>query len=418
MATYNISSTTGSVGDTITLSVSNTTGGGTCIWVIDLNDNDYEFSINGLRDKGKLFDISSTPSSSSVTLTEDDARIHTLTPITFTVPNNQYLSAIEYNTSISTLMTRSLPFVTIGETFEVDFNRNIYGQLKYLINRWTNPKDKLERSTNDNVQVIDTLTDDARCKNSWTYWGQYQGLSDLTNSSFSLSAQGEGGVKYTNNDPNEEDVTLKITLTNGDGGALIGYDDGNDIMLIMVENEEMTYNLEYQDSIKIQYNDTSTIQFVYSVQGVTDVQINSIANIIYPVGSIYMSVNSTSPQVLFGGRWTQLKDRFLLGSGDTYTNASTGGASTVALTKAQMPRHNHTQAQHRHKQANKYSDGTGSAGAYMYTSNRTAVDHYTDYQTPVINHTGGTETTNADANGSPHENMPPYLAVYMWKRIA
>ena len=140
---------------------------------------------------------------------------------------------------------------------------------------------------------------------------------------------------------------------------------------------------------------------------------------IYPLGSIYMSVNSTNPSVLFGGTWEQIQDRFLLASGQTYQNGATGGSSTVALTKAQMPRHNHTQAQHRHKQTNKYSDGnTGSEGGYTYTSNRSVTDHYTDYQTPVINHTGGTGTTNVDANGSPHENMPPYLAVYVWKRIA
>lgn len=144
----------------------------------------------------------------------------------------------------------------------------------------------------------------------------------------------------------------------------------------------------------------------------------SFIDMIYPIGSIYMSVNSINPSLFIGGIWEQIQDRFLLASGRTYQSGSTGGSATVALTKAQMPRHNHTQAQHRHKQGNKYSDGNGSEGAYTYSSNRKATDHYTDYQTPVINHTGGTGTTNADANGSPHENMPPYVVVYMWKRIA
>ena len=47
---------------------------------------------------------------------------------------------------------------------------------------------------------------------------------------------------------------------------------------------------------------------------------------IYPVGSIYMSVNSTSPSVLFGGSWEQIKDTFLLGSG-SYTLNSSGGTT-------------------------------------------------------------------------------------------
>ena len=64
----------------------------------------------------------------------------------------------------------------------------------------------------------------------------------------------------------------------------------------------------------------------------------------YPVGSIYMSVNSTSPASLFGGTWEQLKDRFLLGAGDTYTNGSTGGESTHTLTVDEMPSHTHSQS--------------------------------------------------------------------------
>ncbi len=41
-------------------------------------------------------------------------------------------------------------------------------------------------------------------------------------------------------------------------------------------------------------------------------------NQIYPIGSIYLSVSSTDPSLLFGGVWEQIKDRFLLGAGDTY----------------------------------------------------------------------------------------------------
>ena len=63
---------------------------------------------------------------------------------------------------------------------------------------------------------------------------------------------------------------------------------------------------------------------------------------IYPIGSIYMSVNSTNPGTLFGGTWSQLKDRFLLGAGNTYTNGNTGGAATVTLTVNRMPKHSHT----------------------------------------------------------------------------
>lgn len=65
--------------------------------------------------------------------------------------------------------------------------------------------------------------------------------------------------------------------------------------------------------------------------------------LIYPVGSLYWSSNSTNPADLFGGTWTQIKDRFVLACGDTYKTAgATGGASAVTLTVANMPSHNHT----------------------------------------------------------------------------
>ena len=144
---------------------------------------------------------------------------------------------------------------------------------------------------------------------------------------------------------------------------------------------------------------------IYSLKGEESIGFNDV----YPLGSIYMSVNNVNPSILFGGNWEQIKDRFLLAKGDTYaTNGATGGEASHTLNINEMPSHNHTQAQHRHKQANKYSNGSGSASAYVYSSNRTAVDHYTDYQTPTINNTGG---------GQAHNNMPPYLVVNVWKRI-
>lgn len=117
----------------------------------------------------------------------------------------------------------------------------------------------------------------------------------------------------------------------------------------------------------------------------------------YPVGSIYMSVNSTSPASLFGGSWTQLQNRFLLGAGSSYTAGSTGGASAVTLTVDQIPSHAHwgvyRPSWYLHGQtgqASGVSDGTSNNQLYTDT-------------------TGG---------GKSHTNMPPYLVVYMWKRVS
>ena len=65
---------------------------------------------------------------------------------------------------------------------------------------------------------------------------------------------------------------------------------------------------------------------------------NTYLNLIYPIGSYYLSNTNTSPGSRFGGTWTQIKDqRFLCG----YTSITTGGANTVTLTVNEMPKHHH-----------------------------------------------------------------------------
>lgn len=117
---------------------------------------------------------------------------------------------------------------------------------------------------------------------------------------------------------------------------------------------------------------------------------------LYPVGSIYISVNSTNPTNYFGGTWEQIKDRFLLACGSTYSNGSTGGEATHKLTINEMPRHKHT---------NWTSQGGAWARETMSCGNKTAHDE-ADYGN--MDYAGGDQ---------PHNNMPPYLAVYIWKRI-
>lgn len=73
---------------------------------------------------------------------------------------------------------------------------------------------------------------------------------------------------------------------------------------------------------------------------------NYLALLMYPVGSIYWTGKAPNdggdPNVLFGGTWVQIKDRFILAAGTTYTNGATGGAATVTLTTAQLPIHHHS----------------------------------------------------------------------------
>ena len=152
---------------------------------------------------------------------------------------------------------------------------------------------------------------------------------------------------------------------------------------------------------------------------------------IYPVGSIYMSVNAVDPNNLFSGTtWVQIKDRFLLAAGDTYTNAATGGAASVTLTAEQsgVPAHGHGMS-HQHPassntyfvtndNANAANGGFATASGGRWTDGQTASGTFHHYQNTGASSKSSTDNNTASAAAEAHENMPPYLAVNIWKRTA
>lgn len=109
-----------------------------------------------------------------------------------------------------------------------------------------------------------------------------------------------------------------------------------------------------------------------------DETIRLLFDLVYPIGSFYISANNTNPKDLFGGEWEQIKDRFLLAAGDTYSGGTMGGSAGHALLTDEIP------------------TGTGVAASSEDGIN-------------VL-----TPTTDIC---QPHSNMPPYLAVFIWKRI-
>lgn len=141
-----------------------------------------------------------------------------------------------------------------------------------------------------------------------------------------------------------------------------------------------------------------------------------VCNMIYPVGSVYVSVNSANPSSLFGGTWEQLKDRFLLGAGDAYGNGTTGGEAAHTLTINEMPSHTHTQNPHAHSVRAKGFNGTSNTnGYYMLRRNRSDDSYDAVDPSAAMNATATNQNTGGSAS---HNNMPPYLVVYMWKRVS
>ena len=143
---------------------------------------------------------------------------------------------------------------------------------------------------------------------------------------------------------------------------------------------------------------------------------------IYPVGSIYITMDTVDPAVRFGGTWEQLKQKFLIAADDNaagYNNGATGGAfsrnytpsGTVGghiLTVDEIPSHSHKALQ-----SNGASSVTGGeTGITLDLANEAALVD-TEVTGGGQSHSHGFTGTQATIN-----TTPPYLAVYMWKRIA
>lgn len=128
----------------------------------------------------------------------------------------------------------------------------------------------------------------------------------------------------------------------------------------------------------------------------------NILDLVYPTGSVYVAYTSTSPATRFGGTWTAITDRFLIGAGSSYAGGAWGGEATHTLSQEEMPWHKHTD-----NSRITWSSEDGEGIIYPGWS------HATKIRVDSV-----TVETAAAGGGQAHNNMPPYIAVYMWRRTA
>ena len=185
-----------------------------------------------------------------------------------------------------------------------------------------------------------------------------------------------------------------------------------------------------------------------------------LLNLIYPVGSIYMSTSNVSPSVFIGGEWEALDDgRVLIGAGSAHPAGETGGEEEHTLSEGEIPSHNHngslsgstkSAGSHSHSRGDMNISGTlknalmdVATGSGAFSVNTSSVDPYgggsaantlkknasfsasrswSGSTSSAGSHShslsGVSVTTSAAGGGQAHNNMPPYLSVYMWKRTA
>lgn len=158
---------------------------------------------------------------------------------------------------------------------------------------------------------------------------------------------------------------------------------------------DSTYSTSNKPSAVTLKADLQTIETDFNAH-VADATIHFLASTLWPVGSVYISVVSTNPGTLLGfGTWTAFgAGRTLVGidAGQTEfdTVEETGGAKTHTLTEAEIPAHTHTIGHVAGDQ-----DGSGSNGSIS-----------------------GSGVTGSTGGGGAHNNLQPYIVVYMWKRTA
>ena len=152
-------------------------------------------------------------------------------------------------------------------------------------------------------------------------------------------------------------------------------------------------DIETSEDVIIRINQMSSI-----INNLT----NTVNALIPAIGEIYISASDEDPSLRFGGTWERIKDTFLLASGEMYNLGEVGGESTHTLTIDEIPSHAHMFNRHQLWRTESVPEAGTSDGYGV--SNKTL----TVYQ----------DNTAFIGGGQAHNNMPPYMTVAIWKRIA
>ena len=131
----------------------------------------------------------------------------------------------------------------------------------------------------------------------------------------------------------------------------------------------------------------------------------------YPAGSVCMFNTNIDPNEMYGGTWVRIKGKFILGADDdTYPLGSEGGEATHTLTESELASHIHQIiSEAGAKTCLVATEGSGADGP-GYSFNDSQVDQ--------DKNTSGAFYATATGGNQPHNNMPPYVAFYIWAKVA
>ena len=150
--------------------------------------------------------------------------------------------------------------------------------------------------------------------------------------------------------------------------------------------------------------------FPLNIIGNFSVNNQLLYDIIYPIGCLYTSYVNQNPHDLYGiGTWTRINGRVIVGVSESESEFSsagkTGGEKTHVLSANEMPSHGHTDSVD-------IKNANAEAKGYGLTSTSGFKDRV------IINNSGKATHTGAAGGGAAHNNLQPYMALYMWRRTA
>ena len=211
------------------------------------------------------------------------------------------------------------------------------------------------------------------------------------------------------------DSALSSTSTNPVQNKVVNTELGKKLSLsggtmkgaLTTKGIKLTSGTDYGDTLP---SNPATNQLFFQTAGT-----NFVLDNVYPIGSIYMNVNSTNPGTLFGGTWEQIQGKFLLGMSSSYPAGSQGGEASHTLTTEEMPSHGHNPA----NEAGYYGFITNSKKAFSIgdMGSQSGSGRYYPYASAAFDISRNT-LTGTTGGGKSHNNMPPYLSIYIWKRTA
>lgn len=196
------------------------------------------------------------------------------------------------------------------------------------------------------------------------------------------------------------DLLPEITVPTGNISTLISWGD-----IIGDIDDQSDLQLEFQTKADVSSLSTVATSGSYAdLSNKPSIPTNtSIIDLIYPVGSYYWNSNSTSPATLFGvGTWTQITNQFIFAAGGDYASGDTGGEVDHLLTIQEMPSHDHRcimdQSFYAYGGPMESNEGPASGHGYAYP-------FYYSF-------------TGTKGGSRSHNNMPPYIVAYCWRRDA